>query len=129
MGDENAVRDEDFNVEAEHPDAVSPPIETMGARYGIGVMSVHGGARGAHQPQQSPYLMPSVKMRNGGTERVADSIGLTPLGGLMPGPNAIAPAVRVGGVGITFPMATGEPVDFHQGVSDSWPEGSPVPVK
>jgi hypothetical protein len=103
--------------------------ETMGARYGIGVMSVHGGARGAHEPQTVPYLMPKVTMRNGGTERVADAIGLTPLGGLMPGPNAIAPAVVVG-EGTTFDSH--DPEDnsqFKSGARDAWPEGFPVPLR
>lgn len=99
--------------------------ETMGARYGIGVMQVHGTADGAPTPRE-PYLMPSVKYRNGGTERVADAIGLTPLGGLMPGPNAIAPAVPHGGVG-TQAVWEYEGRPFDSGIIDGFPEGCPIP--
>lgn len=101
-------------------------FETMGARYGINVMSVHGGSRGAHEPQVSNYLMPLTTYRNGGTERVADAIGLTPLGGLMPGPNAIAPAIPHGGVGAQH-VWSHESRPFDSGVIDGWPEGAPIP--
>jgi hypothetical protein len=109
-------------------DPAPPPYETMGASYGIKAMSVHGGGRGEHVPQSVPYLMPQVTMRNGGTERVADAIGLTPLGGLMPGPNAIAPAVPAGQKGALFaPDDAHDSRAFDSGVIDGYPEGCPVP--
>ena len=74
---------------------------------------------------QVPYLMPPVSSRNGSMERAADPITLTPLGGLMPGPYAIPPAVMSGHVG-AFPVSEGE---FGQGVQDSYPEGCPVPIR
>jgi hypothetical protein len=75
-----------------------------------------------------PYLLPSVHYRNGNMERVAPSITLTPLGGLVPGPNAIAPAVPSGNVGAVFsPDPSHERMEFGMGIEDSWPEGSPVP--
>jgi hypothetical protein len=108
-------------------DMGAPPFETMGPRYGINFTIPQTG-RGAHEPLTEPYLMPSVHYRNGNMERVPAAITLTPLGGLMPGPNAIAPAIPSGNVGAVF---TGdhsqEAMEFGMGVEDSWPEGSPVP--
>jgi hypothetical protein len=108
--------------------AMANPIETVGARYGIREMSVHGGSRGAHEDQVSKFMMQSVTYRNGGTERVADAIGQTPLGGLMPGPNAIAPAIVVGSGYGPISEASDE-TSFKSGITDGWPEGYPVPVR
>lgn len=104
------------------------PIETMGARYGIGNTKLPQTGRGEHVQQTEPYLMPSVHGRNGSLERVDAGITQTPLGGLMPGPNAIAPAVVVGSGYFAVPEP-GEGGPFASGVADGFPEGCPVPYK
>jgi hypothetical protein len=111
-------------VEGEQDAAGAPgqPFETQGARYGIQVVRPQ---RGVQERLTEPYLMPPVAGRNGSTERSAPAITLTPLGGMMPGPLAIAPAVPHGNVG-AFP--TSDDGAFGSGVIDSWPEGAPVPV-
>jgi hypothetical protein len=124
MGDENAGRDAAFGA-GESGDNGRSGQETMGASYGIKAFSAIGAQRG-EQLAPEPYLMPKVTYRNGGTERVADAIGLTPLGGLMPGPNAIAPAIPHGGVGAQ-PVWGGEARPFDSGIVDGYPEGVPVP--
>lgn len=113
---------DNFTAGEADADTQAPPVETIGAHYGI---SVSNPGRGAHEPQQEPYLMPSVHGRNGSTERVDPAITQTPLGGLMPGPNAIAPAVVVG----TDYRAPdhGDVGGFDSGVIDGFPEGCPVP--
>lgn len=97
--------------------------EVLGSRYAINI--TRPSSRGAHEPQVEPYLLPSVHYRNGNMERVDPAIVHTPLGGMMPGPNAIAPAVMAGHVG-AFPCSTDG--EFGQGVMDGWPEGPPVPI-
>jgi hypothetical protein len=97
--------------------------EVIGPRMKITVAQPGSGAQ-AHQTSE-PYLMPTVAGRHGSMERVAASITQTPLGGLMPGPNAIAPAVMAGHVG-AFPVSEGQ---FGQGVGDGYPEGCPVPIR
>ena len=114
----------DFGVGASGDDGPSGQ-ETMGARYGIGVTQVRGPERGS-PTARSTYLMPQVTYRNGGTERVADAIGQTPLGGMMPGP-AMPPPQVPGHVG-AFPLSE-DNGGFQSGVIDAWPEGSPVPVR
>ena len=104
--------------------APAPPIETMGARYGIGV--AHPG-RGAHEPQVEPYLLQPVTGRNGSTERTVPGIVLTPLGGMMPGPFAIPPAVPfIEDYRAPVPNEAGP---FTNGIGDGFPEGCPVPFK
>ena len=102
--------------------ALAPPIEAMGARYGI---SVAQPGRGGHEPLVDSYLMPSVAGRHGSMEKVDPSIVQTPLGGMVPGPDAIAPAVMAGEVG-AFPVRD---IGFGSGVVDGYPEGCPVPVR
>jgi hypothetical protein len=106
-------------------DTGAPPIETMGARYGINVKLPQTG-RGAHEQQTEPYLMPSVHGRNGSLERTVPAIVQTPLGGMMPGPNAIPPAIVVGSGYFAVPEP-GEGRPFGAGIGDSYPEGCPVP--
>ena len=110
-------------------DSDAPPIasETMGARMHI---SVNRPSAGVQEHLTEPYLMPTIHSRNGDMEVVMPSIVQTPLGGMMPGPNAIAPAVLGGQVG-AFPLPEGgvERSEFSMGVSDGFPEGSPVPVR
>lgn len=115
-----------FTAGESDADSPTPPItrEVMGPRCGIRVTQAQSG-RGDHQQLVEPYLMPPYHGRNGSNERAAPGITLTPLGGMMPGPNAIAPAVMGGHVG-AFPVSEGE---FGQGVSDSYPEGCPVPIR
>lgn len=105
-------------------DLATPPItsETMGARMKISV--AHPG-EGVHQDLQEPYLMPSVHGRNGSTERTVPGIVQTPLGGMMPGPFAIPPAVVVG-MDYRAPVPE-EAGPFAIGVGDSFPEGCPIP--
>ena len=114
---------DNFGIGEEDSDLPAPPFETQGARYGI---SVSQPGRGVHEQQVEPYLMPSIHGRNGSLERVDPSIVQTPLGGLMPGPFAIPPAVPAGNIG-AFPVS--DDGAFGMGVNDSWPEGSPVPVR
>lgn len=104
----------------------TPPItsETMGASYGVKAIRPQ---RGVQEHLSEPYLMPSVHGRNGSLEKVDPAIVHTPLGGMMPGPNAIPPALPIHGVG-EFPMPP-ERGPFGEGVVDGWPEGPPVPVK
>src|SRR5665647_465802 len=99
-------------------DTGAPPIETMGARYGI---SISQPGRGDPNPQVEPYLMPSVQGRNGSMERTVPGIVQTPLGGLMPGPNAIPPAIVVGS-GYAQVPEPGEVQPFESGVVDGFPE-------
>jgi hypothetical protein len=100
----------------------APSIETMGARYGIKVSQP---GRGDHQDLTEPYLMPSVHGRNGSLEKVDPAITQTPLGGMMPGPYAIAPAVPAGNVGAFHCNDNG---GFGSGVIDGYPEGAPIPI-
>jgi hypothetical protein len=116
-----------FDAGESGDDGPTPPIETMGARYGI---SVAQPGRGAHEPQVDPYLLPPYAGRNGSNERVDPSIVQTPLGGMVPGPNAIAPAIPSGTVGAAFDVHSGvDAMEFGDGVTDGWPDGSPVPVR
>lgn len=112
-----------FDAGESDSDTAGPPItqEQIGPRMAIKV--AHPGP--PSMPTQVPYLMPSVAGRNGSMERVDPSIVQTPLGGMMPGPNAIAPAVMAGQVG-AFPVSEGQ---FGQGVADSYPEGCPIPLR
>lgn len=119
---------DNFSAGEGDADTGAPPIETMGPRYGIGVVNAIGAERGAPQPQTEPYLMPSVHYVNGNMETVAPSITHTPLGGLMPGPNAIAPAIPSGSVG-AFLHQPAEDGGFQSGVIDGFPEGCPVPLR
>lgn len=114
---------DNFTAGEADADTGAPPIETMGARYGV-TEAMPG--RGAHEPQVEPYLMPSVAGRNGSMERVADSIGLTPLGGMMPGPFAIPPAIVVGSGAWPVPEDGNE---FHAGIADGYYDGCPIPFK
>lgn len=113
-----------FTAGESDADTGAPPIETMGARYGI---SVSQPGRGDPNPQVEPYLMPSVQGRNGSTERTVPGIVQTPLGGMMPGPNAIAPAIVVGS-GYFHVPEPGQVRPFDFGVQDGYPEGCPVPL-
>jgi hypothetical protein len=116
---------DNFQTGEEDSDLSAPPIETMGARYGISVAQL---GRGAHVQLKSNYLMPSVHGRNGSMEKVDPAISLTPLGGMMPGPNAIAPAIPSGTVG-AFLHQPAEDQEFGSGVLDGFPEGCPVPLR
>jgi hypothetical protein len=99
--------------------------ETIGARYGIHETRYRALPEvGLQKHLTEPYLMPTVHGRNGSLEKVDPAIVQTPLGGLMPGPMAIPPAVPAGQVG-AFPV---KQTTFGQGVADSWPDGCPVPV-
>jgi hypothetical protein len=94
-------------------DALTPPAETMGARYGI---SVRRPGVGAPDPQTEPYLMPSVTGRNGGNEtflpaQVQAPIALDP-------EFAISPALPVGDVGLQM-SPSGQPEAFGMGISES----------
>lgn len=111
--------------EADAAGAPGPRQETMGAMYKI-TMAMDG--RGAHEPLVEPYLMPPYHGRNGSNERTVPAITLTPLGGMMPGPDAIAPAIPSGSVGAFLhqPQETG---GFSSGVRDGFPEGCPVPLR
>lgn len=106
-------------------DQGAPPIETMGARYGISEIQPASQGRGEHEPQQEPYLMPSVHGRNGSMERVDPAITLTPLGGMMPGPFAIAPAIP--DVSDYRAPVPDEAHPFDEGIVDGYPEGAPFP--
>ena len=110
--------------EADAEGALAPPIETMGARYGV---SVAQPGEGFHGELSEPYLLPSVQWRNGSTEAADPSIVQTPLGGMMPGPFAIAPAIVVAPDWSEQAELEGDP--FHDGIADSYPEGSPVPSR
>lgn len=109
-------------------DMGAPPIETMGARYGIGNVTIPQTGRGDPNPQIDTYLMPPYHGRRGSNERVVPAIVQTPLGGLMPGPNAIAPAIPSGAVGTAL-HAPNEDGGFGSGVIDGFPEGCPVPLR
>jgi hypothetical protein len=117
---------DNFSTGMEEADQPSPPIakpEMMSARYGI---SVRRPGSGYQEHLTEPYLMPSVHFRNGNMERVTPAIVHTPLGGMVSGPEAIAPAVPVDpNWGQPMPR---EGHGFHVGVGDGYPEGSPVPV-
>lgn len=105
---------------------VNPPItqEVLGARHMIAVGQAQSG-RGEHVPQRDGYLMPSVHYVNGNMETVAPKISLTPLGGMMPGPNAIAPPT--GDVTDYRAPVPDEAMPFDAGINDGYPEGCPVP--
>lgn len=109
-------------------DMGAPPIETMGPRYGINGVTLPQTGRGEPGPLVEPYLVPPYHGRHGSNERVTPSIVLTPLGGMMPGPNAIPPAIPSGAVGTAL-HAPNEDMGFGSGVWDAWPEGSPVPLR
>jgi len=114
----------DFEIGIQDDDHNAPPIsrEMLGARNQITVARL---GRGAHEPLQEPYLMPSVQYRNGNMERVAPGITQTPLGGMMPGPFAIAPAIVVGNDWhAPYPE---EATEFTMGIEDGYPEGVPIP--
>lgn len=113
-----------FTAGESDADIGAPPVETMGARYGIKVSQP---GRGAHEQQTEPYLMPSVQGRNGSMERTVPGIVQTPLGGMMPGPFAIAPAIVVGS-GYFHVPEPGQARPFDSGVADGYPEGCPVPI-
>jgi len=119
----------DFTA-GESGDNAPDPItqEQMGAPTGITASLYPAGAAYGAGPQRSAYLMPPYHGRNGSNERCAPGISLTPLGGLMPGPNAIAPAIPSGAVG-AYLHEPAEDGGFQSGVIDSWPEGSPVPLR
>jgi len=105
--------------------AGAPPIETMGARYGIGSVTLAQTGRGEPVAPE-PYLMPVWHGRRGSMERVQPSITLTPLGGLMPAPGMPEPQID-GHVG-AFPLNE-DNGQFQSGIIDGWPEGVPVPVR
>lgn len=115
-----------FGAGESDADRPSPPItqETMGPRCGIRVTQAQSG-RGEHNAQREPYLLPSVHYVNGNMETVAPKITLTPLGGMVPGPNAIAPALP----DVTDYRAPvpDEAHGFDAGITDGYPEGAPVP--
>jgi hypothetical protein len=117
---------DNFAVGESEADMGGPNItrECMGPRCGISVTMAHSG-RGEPAVPLQPYLMPSVAGRHGSMEKVDPAITLTPLGGMVPGPDAIAPAVMAGHVG-AFPVSEG---NFGAGVADSYPEGCPVPLR
>jgi hypothetical protein len=97
--------------------------ETMGAPTGI---TASRPGPPSPDPLAVPYLMPSVHGRNGSMEKVDPSIVHTPLGGMMPGPFAIAPAVPVNDFRAPVPDAIH---GWDAGVRDGYPEGCPVPVR
>lgn len=108
-------------AEAFHPQAVAE--ETMGASFRI--KTTRPGS-GVQEPQIVSNPIQSVHFRNGNMETVTPSIVNTPLGALMPGPDAIAPAVVVD-------PHWGQPMPaaghgFDVGIGDGYPEGCPVPV-
>lgn len=114
-----------FGIGEEDADLGAPPIETMGARYGIReTMAVPAGRGEPAQPE--PYLMPTTHYVDGNMETTVPGIAYTPLGALMPGPFAIPPAVMAGEVG-AFP--TSDHGEFGLGVADGFPEGCPVPLR
>lgn len=120
-------REDNFGAGTSGDQVGGPPIETMGARYGISeTLYAHGVSEGDHVPLRVNNPIQSVAWRNGSMETVAPSITQTPLGGLMPGPDAIAPAVMSGHVG-AFPCS--DDGEFKSGVLDGFPEGPPVPVR
>lgn len=116
----------EFAQGTQDADTATPSIasETMGAAYQINPTPRYP-ERG-EETHPIPYLMPSVSYRNGNQERVDPAIVHTPLGAAMPNRLAIAPAVRVG-------QDWRQPVPdeagpFVTGVSDSWPDGYPIPI-
>jgi hypothetical protein len=120
-------REANFVAGESGDDAGGPPIETIGARYGIGeTLYPSAASEGDHVPLRVNNPIQSVAWRNGSMETVAPSITQTPLGGLMPGPDAIAPAVMAGHVG-AFPCS--DEGGFKSGVLDGFPEGPPVPIR
>lgn len=118
---------QNFQYGGMESDMGAPPIETMGARYGIGVVMPVYPQRGAPGPLVEPYLMPPYHGRNGSNERTVPAIVQTPLGGMVPGP-ALPPPIVHGAVGAA--MVPGhEAMEFTMGIGDGWPEGFPVPVR
>jgi hypothetical protein len=106
-------------------DSSAPSIETMGARYGIKV--VRPGV-GIQKELTEPYLLPSVHFKNGNMETVVPSIQHTPLGAMMPGPNAIAPAIPAGAVGMQ--QIPEDANDFVMGIRDAYNgENCPIPFR
>jgi len=112
----------DDATEAPAVPPIAPP-ETLGANYAI---TVRVPQRGVQEPVIDRYLMPSVHSRNGSMNIVTPAIVHTPLGALMPGPDAIPPPVPAGGVG-AIPVEGLRP--FDDGVRSGYPEGCPVPIK
>lgn len=110
--------------ESDAAGAGGPQIETMGASYRIRA-KLPGPGRGEHQQLKEPYLMPPYHGRNGSNERTVPAIVQTPLGGMMPGPNAIPPAIVVG-QDYRAPVPN-EDGGWHSGIIDAYPEGCPVP--
>jgi hypothetical protein len=112
--------------EAESMNTAGPSIssETMGASYNVKVANP---GPPSPDPLSEPYLMPTVHGRNGSMEKVDPAIVQTPLGGMMPGPLAIAPAI-VPPTGWTQPVPD-EEHGWYAGVGDSFPEGCPVPLR
>lgn len=113
--------------EAESMNTAGPVIaqpEPMGARYGI---TVANPGPPSPDPLVEPYLMPPYHGRHGSNERVDPAIVHTPLGAMMPGPNAIAPAVPVADDyrHPTVDAAHG----WYAGVNDSYGEGCPIPLR
>lgn len=104
--------------------AMFPPPETMGARYNIQVAQP---GRGEPAPPIEPYLVPPVHYVNGNMETVTPAIAHTPLGGMMPGPQQIAPPMEDMSSWVQRDAA--DATEFSQGVFDAWPEGSPVPFQ
>lgn len=119
---------DNFDIGEMDADAGAPPIETMGARYGINGVTLPQTGRGGHEQLRDDYLMPTVKGRNGSTERTEPGIVQTPLGGMVPGPNAIAPAIPSGSVGAAT-FVPNEDRGFGAGVLDGYGEGCPVPLR
>jgi hypothetical protein len=122
------MNDETFEQGQSEADRGGPVIaqETLGAPTGIT-------ARRPNRPVvqlSEPYLMPPITRRTSAGE-LRDNPGIvhTPLGGLMPGPNAIAPALPVHGVGAAQAFDCNEDGGFKSGVIDAWPEGPPVPLR
>lgn len=119
---------DNFSAGESDADMGAPPIETMGARYGIGGVTLAQTGRGDHTQLVEPYLMPPYHGRRGSNERTVPAIVLTPLGGMMPGPNAIAPAIPSGSVG-AYLHQPAEDGGFQSGVIDGYGEGCPVPLR
>ena len=113
-----------FGIGEEDADTGAPPIETMGARYGIRETMAVGPGRG-EPARPEPYLMPTTHYVDGNMETTVPGIQLTPLGAEMPS-FGIPPAVMAGEVG-AFP--TSDHGEFGLGVSDAYPEGCPVPLR
>ena len=119
---------DNFTAGEQDADVIAPPVETMGPRFGINGVTLPQTGRGDHEQLVEPYLMPAYHGRHGSNERVDPAITLTPLGGMVPGPNAIAPAIPSGSVGAAT-FVPNEDRGFGSGVWDAYPEGCPVPLR